>query len=116
MTDEAALQPFGVQVRRRRRRRCPPHSRLNSSHPPTFFLECQAGQLVRTALGCTATVLGAKAGPDGAQLWVRYGATAAGGLEAPLDPAGWAPAAASEQLHCAVAERAREQRALDDKW
>lgn len=69
---------------------------------------------MRTALGCTATVLGAKPGPSGMELWVRYGG--GGGLEAPLDAAGWAPASASEQLRCAVAERAREQRALDDKW
>lgn len=75
---------------------------------------------MRTALGCTATVLGAKPGPSGMELWVRYGGEGGleprAGLEAPLDAAGWAPASASEQLRCAVAERAREQRALDDKW
>ena len=43
----------------------------------------QAGQLVRTALGSTVTVLGAKAAAKGEPpgLWVRY----ASGLEAPLD-------------------------------
>lgn len=58
-----------------------------ASAPPlstdTSPLPVQAGQLVKTQLGCTASVLGLKASAEGGQLWVRY----ASGQDAPLDMA-----------------------------
>ncbi len=51
--------------------------------PDTSPLPVQAGQLVKTQLGCTASVLGLKASAEGGQLWVRY----ASGQDAPLDMA-----------------------------
>lgn len=91
LTDAASLQPFGVQVRRTPAAAAvqqwpPPSCRrtftldLTSPHPA---FHTQAGQLVKTRLGCTTAVLGLKASAEGGQLWVRY----ASGQEAPLDMA-----------------------------
>lgn len=92
LTDAASLQPFGVQVRGGRQAHrtggaCLPPAATAASLTPSFnTLPLQSGQLVKTQLGCTATVLGLKASAEGGQLWVRY----ASGQEAPLDRCvGW---------------------------
>ena len=66
------------------RRPAGPPNAAATPHTQTHIVPLlQAGQLVRTALGSTVTVLGAKAAAKGEplRLWVRY----ASGLEAPLD-------------------------------
>lgn len=77
-TDDADLQPFSVKVR------CGVHGSIEATPNDSHTL--QAGQLVRNALGCTGTVLGAKAAAPGGPmcLWVRYES----GLQAPIDVAG----------------------------
>lgn len=82
-------------------------------HSPTPLPYRQVGQLVRSSLGVQGTVLGARLGAAGSELWVRW----TGGVEAPADTAGGVCAAPrAEQLRRDVDVCKGMATALAAKW